>query len=63
VCGPSSSPKAKAAAIAMAKGGVGDYYVANPITHVDGLTARLIDLHLMEFDEDPLPDVGGRDEG
>src|SRR5262245_45087185 len=39
VSGPSSLPKAKAAAMAMAKGGVGDYYVANPISHLNGLTA------------------------
>ena len=62
VCGPLSLPKAKAAAMAMAKGGVGDYYVANPISHLNGLTARLIDLRLIDLAEDPLPDVGGGNE-
>jgi hypothetical protein len=62
ISGPSSLPKAKAAAIAMAKGGVGDYYIANPISHLNGLTARLIDLSLIDLDEDPLPDDGGGNE-
>ncbi len=44
VCGPLSLSKAKAAAMAMAKGQLGDYYLANPIAHFNGLTARLIDL-------------------
>ena len=45
VSGPLSLSKAKAAAMAMAmaKGVVGDYYIANPIEHLNGLTARLID--------------------
>ena len=30
--------------MAMAKGRLGDYYLANPIAHLNGLTARLIDL-------------------
>jgi hypothetical protein len=59
VCGPLSLPKAKAAAMAMAKGRPGDYHVQNPISHLNGLTARLIDLQLIDVDEDPLPDVGG----
>jgi hypothetical protein len=62
VCGPLSLPKAKAAAMAMAKGRPGDYHVQNPITHLNGLTARLIDLRLIDLDEDPLPDVGGGNE-
>jgi len=50
VCGPLSLPKAKATAMAMAKGALeGDYYIKCPIAHLNGLTARLIDL-----DEDPL---------
>ena len=44
VCGPLSLSKAKGAAMAMAKGRLGDYYLANPIAHLNGLTARLIDL-------------------
>ena len=59
VCGPLSLPKAKAAAMAMAKGRPGDYHVQNPISHLNGLTARLIDLQLIHVDDDPLPDVGG----
>jgi hypothetical protein len=43
VCGPSSFREAKANAFAIAKGSVGDYYVTNPIAHLNGLTARLID--------------------
>jgi hypothetical protein len=54
VCGPLSLPKAKAAATAMTKGAVGDYYIANPIAHLDGLTARLIDSEVV-----PAPDGGG----
>jgi hypothetical protein len=41
VCGPSSLAKAKGAAMAMAKGAVGDYRIANAVTHLNGLTARL----------------------
>src|SRR5262249_31722486 len=62
VSGPLSLPKAKAAAMAMAKGKPGDYHVQNPIPHLNGLTARLIDLRLIDLDEDPLPDVGGGNE-
>jgi hypothetical protein len=40
-CGPSSVAEAKAAAMAMAKGAVGDYRIANAVTHLNGLTARL----------------------
>jgi hypothetical protein len=57
VCGPLTLPKAKAAAMAMARGSAGDYHVQNPIAHLNGLAARLIDL-----DADPLPDVGGGNE-
>jgi hypothetical protein len=56
-CGPSSFCEAKANAIAMAKGAIGDYRIECPITPLNGLTARLIDL-----DPDPLPDVGGGNE-
>jgi hypothetical protein len=62
VCGPLSLPKAKAAAMEMAKGRPGDYHVQNPISHLNGLTARLIDLRLIDVDEDPLPGVGGGNE-
>jgi hypothetical protein len=40
-CGPSSVAKAKAAAMAMAKGTVGDYRIANAVAHLNGLTAQL----------------------
>jgi hypothetical protein len=62
VSGPLSLPKAKAAAMAMAMGRPGDYHVQNPISHLNGLTARLIDLRLIDVDEDPLTDVGGGNE-
>src|SRR5262249_4262178 len=62
VCGLVSLPKAKAAAMAMAKGRPGDYHVQNPISHLNGLTARLIDLRLIDLDEAPLPDAGGGNE-
>ena len=35
--------EAKAAAMAMAKGAPGDYVVANPIAHLNGIAARLLD--------------------
>jgi hypothetical protein len=35
--------QAKAAALAMAKGAVGDYTVADPVAHLNGLAARLIE--------------------
>jgi hypothetical protein len=43
VCGPSSFSKAKANAVAMAKGTHGDYQLRNPISHLNGLQARLLD--------------------
>ena len=43
VCGPSSLNRAKSAAMAMAKGAVGDYQVTNALSHLNGLTARLSD--------------------
>src|SRR5262249_95621 len=42
-CGPSSFSEAKTNAIAMAKGAHGDYVVRNPISHLNGLQARLLD--------------------
>lgn len=54
VCGPLSLTKAKPAAMKMAKGAVGDYYIGNPIAHLNGLTARLINSETV-----PLPDVRG----
>ena len=35
--------EAKAAAMAMAKGACGDYVVANPIAHLNGIAARMLD--------------------
>ena len=43
VSGPSSFNEAKAYALAMAKGAHGDYFVENPIDHLNGLQARLLD--------------------
>jgi hypothetical protein len=43
VCGPSSFNEAKANALAMTKGADGDYLVSNPIAHLNGLQARLLD--------------------
>jgi len=43
VCGPSSFVEAKADALAMAKGVHGDYLVRKPISHLNGLQARLLD--------------------
>jgi hypothetical protein len=54
VSGPLSLTKAKAAAMSMAKGAVGDYCISNPIDHLNGLTARLID-----SEADPLPNGSG----
>jgi hypothetical protein len=41
--GPSSFNEAKASALAMARGAHGDYFVENPIDHLNGLQARLLD--------------------
>ena len=40
---PTSSHSAKAEAMAMAKGACGDYVVSNPIAHLNGLTAILLE--------------------
>jgi hypothetical protein len=40
--GPSSFSEAKANALAMARGTCGDYFVENPIDHLNGLQARLL---------------------
>ena len=42
-CGPSSFSEAKAKSLAMAKGMDGDYFLQNPIAHLNGLQARLCD--------------------
>jgi len=41
--GPSSFNEARANAFAMARGAHGDYLIDNPIDHLNGLQARLID--------------------
>jgi hypothetical protein len=41
--GPSSFNEAKANALAMARGAHGDYFIENPIDHLNGLQARLLD--------------------
>jgi hypothetical protein len=43
VYGPCSFAEAKTNAIAMAKGAHGDYVVRSPISHLNGLQARLLD--------------------
>ena len=43
VAGPSSFNEAKADALAMARGPHGDYFIENPIDHLNGLQARLLD--------------------
>ena len=40
--GPSSFNEAKANALAMARGARGDYFIENPIDHLNGLQARLL---------------------
>jgi hypothetical protein len=42
-CGPSSFNEAKANALAMAKGACGDYFIENPIDHLNRLQARIAD--------------------
>jgi hypothetical protein len=42
-CGPSSFNEAKANALAMARGAPGDYCIEDPIDHLNGLQARLLD--------------------
>src|SRR5262249_14731328 len=44
VYGPCAFAEAKTNAIAMAKGAHGDYVVRNPISHLNGLQARLLDV-------------------
>ena len=41
--GPSSFVEAKASALAMARDACGDYFIGNPIDHLNGLQARLLD--------------------
>ena len=41
--GPTSFHEAKANALAMARGAHGDYFIENPIDHLNGLQARLLD--------------------
>ena len=43
VSGPSSFSAAKANALAMARGACGDYLIENPIDHLNGLQARLLE--------------------
>ena len=43
VSGPSSFNEAKASALAMARGACGDYFIENPIDHLNALQARLLD--------------------
>jgi hypothetical protein len=43
VSGPSSFHEAKANALAMARGACGNYFIENPIDHLNGLQARLLD--------------------
>ena len=50
--GPSSFHEAKANALAMARGACGNYFIENPIDHLNGLQARLLDY-----------DWGGRNDG
>ena len=40
--GPSSFNEAKVNALAMARGGAGDYFIENPIDHLNGLQAQLL---------------------
>jgi hypothetical protein len=42
ICNPTSFKKAKSQALAMARGGDGDYYVRSPISDLNGLQARLL---------------------
>ena len=43
ISGPSAFNEAKANALAMARGACGDYFIENPIDHLNGLQARLLD--------------------
>ena len=43
VSGPSSFHEGRANALAMARGACGDYFIENPIDHLNGLQARLLD--------------------
>jgi hypothetical protein len=41
-CGPSSFNEAKAYALAMASGAIGDYFVSDPVRELNELQARLL---------------------
>jgi hypothetical protein len=43
VCGPSFFSQARSTALKMARGAEGDYFVRNPIAHLNGLCARLLE--------------------
>ena len=43
VSGPSPFNEAKAKALGMARGSCGDYFIEDPIDHLNGLQARLLD--------------------
>jgi hypothetical protein len=43
ICDPTSFNQAKSQALAMARGAVGDYFVADPIRELNELQARLVD--------------------
>jgi len=40
-CGPSPFPQAKADALSMAKGAIGDCFVIDPIRHLNELQSRV----------------------
>ena len=42
-CAPMPLKDAKGAALAMAKGAAGDYRITDPIAHLNGMSARLLD--------------------
>jgi hypothetical protein len=42
-CGPMPLKEAKVAALAMAKGAVGDYRISKPVDHLNDLAARLLE--------------------
>ena len=48
-CGPSTFPHAKADALAMAKGAVGDYFIDDPIRHLNELQSRVADEAAVPF--------------
>jgi hypothetical protein len=58
-CGPGPLSKAKANAMAMAKGAVGWFIIRNPVPELNGIQALLADRDALDWDDvEPRPERG-----